>query len=328
MGQRAKSFCGITILILTLTIIMLLNSCGSREPDLVLETRAVTDITATTATSGGNMTNKRDIELRSRGICWSISENPMLEDSRTDEGRGKGGFRSNLKGLAPGKVYYVRSYAIKENDTIYGNIVSFTTDSLGEVTDIDGNKYKTIALGLQIWMADNLKTTRYNDGTAIPYVTDAGKWASLSGPGFCWYKNSESTFKPMYGAIYNWYAINDNRLCPEGWHVPDNTDWDHLADYLGGWNSAGGKLKVKGDAYWSTPNTGATNEYMFSALPGGLRYLDGEFRDFGFGGYWWSASEQSAERAFFRHIFYEEVSLFRFDNDKRNGFYVRCIKNH
>jgi len=306
---------------------ILIQACTNKSSDSAVISRIANDIGYTTASSGGEVDNKKNVEFRSRGVCWSTLENPTLENNKTDEGSGKGSYISRLTGLKPGVTYYLRAYAVTGVDTIYGNDISFTTLNYGRVTDIEGNRYKTIVIGSRTWMAENLRTTRYTDSTLIPNVKDADTWASLSTPAYCWYKNSEAAFKSMYGAIYNWYTVNTARLCPEGWHVPADTEWDDLTLLLGGEKTAGGKLKETGDSYWSTPNAGATNEYRFSSLPGGLRYYDGNFRDFGFGGYFWSSSEFSNERAFFRFMFYEDASMYRFDNDKKNGFYVRCIKD-
>ena len=195
------------------------------------------------------------------------------------------------------------------------------------VKDIDGNEYPVVKIGKQIWMTTNLKTTRYNDGTAIPLVTDGAAWAVLSTPGYCWYDNDES-FKIAYGALYNGYAVSAGKLCPDNWHVPGDEEWAALARYLGGDNFAGEKLKAAGTSYWVSPNQGATNESGFTALPGGLRYHDGIFRDFGFSGYWWSSTEYSASRAWFSYMDYEHSNLFRFNNLKKIGFSVRCIRNY
>ena len=196
------------------------------------------------------------------------------------------------------------------------------------VKDIDENEYNTVKIGKQTWMVKNLKTTKYNDGTAIPLVTDGAAWAALSTPGYCWYTNEESSFKPSYGALYNGYAVSTGKLCPTGWHVPDNAEWTALTAYLGGENVAGGKLKEYGSTYWVSPNTGATNESGFTALPGGLRYHDGLFHDFGFSGCWWSSTEYSASRAFFFYMDYEYGNVPRFDNIKKIGFSVRCMKDY
>jgi uncharacterized protein (TIGR02145 family) len=140
---------------------------------------------------------------------------------------------------------------------------------IGEVvTDIDGNVYNTVTIGDQVWMAENLKTTKLNDGTSISNAIDNIAWASLSTPGYCWFINNRATYE-IYGALYNWYAVYTDKLCPTGWHVPSNSEWTTLTDHLGGAEVAGGKLKESGSSHWASPNTGATNVTGFTALPGG-----------------------------------------------------------
>lgn len=195
------------------------------------------------------------------------------------------------------------------------------------VKDIEGNVYNTVKIDNQTWMVKNLKTTKYNDGTAIPLITDGAAWAALSTPGYCWYDNEASSFKPSYGALYNGYAVSTGKLCPTDWHVPRDAEWTTLTIYLGGESVAGDKLKETGTTFWVSPNTGANNESGYTALPGGLRYHDGLFRDFGFSGYWWSSTEYSTSRAFFRYMDYEYSSVFRFNNLKKIGFSVRCLQD-
>ena len=196
------------------------------------------------------------------------------------------------------------------------------------VKDIDGNVYDMVKIGNQTWMVKNLKTTRYNDGKPIPLVTDSSDWASLSSPAYCWYDNEISSFKPSYGALYNGYTVNTGKLCPTGWHVPSDSEWTALTTWLGGENVAGEKLKEIGVDYWVSPNAGANNESGFTALPGGLRYYDGIFHDFGFSGYWWSSSDYSESRAFFRYMDYEYSNVFRFNNLKKIGFSIRCLRDY
>jgi uncharacterized protein (TIGR02145 family) len=194
------------------------------------------------------------------------------------------------------------------------------------VTDIDGNVYHTVAIGTQVWMAENLKTTRYNDGTSIPLVTDSAAWTNLTTPGYCWYNDSAS-YGNTYGALYNWYAVNTGKLAPAGWHVPSDSEWTVLVTFLGGDSVAGGKLKDTGTAYWQSPNTGATNEVGFSALPGGCRGLNGTFYYVGYNGYWWSAAAYDPANSWRRHMWYDYASLSRGYNDDRSGFSVRCIRD-
>jgi uncharacterized protein (TIGR02145 family) len=197
----------------------------------------------------------------------------------------------------------------------------------GDLTDKDGNVYTSVTIGTQEWMVENLKTTKYNDGTPIPLVTDNAEWEALNTPGYCWYDNDAATYKNPYGALYNWYAVNTGKLCPTGWHVPTDAEWKTFTDYLGGEDVAGGKLKEIGTTHWDSPNTGATNETGFTGLPGGMRYDNGPFVDFGSTGRWWSATECGASCAFVWCLDYSEGGLLRYFSFNEWGFSVRCIKN-
>ena len=201
------------------------------------------------------------------------------------------------------------------------------------ISDGDGNVYDTITIGTQTWLTENLKTTKYNDGTPIPPVTDANVWSNLTTPGYCWYDNNESAYKATYGALYNWYAINPNsngnkNICPTGWHVPSNNDFIDLANYLGGINVAGGKMKETGTVHWLAPNTGATNESNFTGLPGGQRNESGVFTDMGLGGVFWSSTPYNSIKPWYRSLYYSNPNLF-VGNGCLNirGFSIRCIKD-
>ena len=148
--------------------------------------------------------------------------------------------------------------------------------------DIEGNVYPAVIIGTQVWMAENLKTTKYNDGMAIPLVSDNNAWEALKTPGYCWYNNDAAANKNRFGALYNWYTVNTKKLCPAGWHVPNDKEWTTLRTYLGGEEIAGGKLKETGTTHWTSPNTDATNQTGFTALPGGGRRSNGEFFGLGF----------------------------------------------
>ena len=184
-----------------------------------------------------------------------------------------------------------------------------------------------MTIGTQVWMAENLKTTKYNDGTIIPLMTENNAWTSLTSPGYSWYDNDDTKYKVVYGALYNWYTVNTGKLCPKGWHVPTDSEWTILTKYLGGDIVAGGKLKETGTVYWAIPNEGATNETNFTARPGGHREIDGEFLNIKFSSYWWSSTEQSQTNAWIRDIFYVETFITRYDSNKREGASVRCIRD-
>jgi uncharacterized protein (TIGR02145 family) len=223
-------------------------------------------------------------------------------------------------------MYYIRAYATNSAGTAYGQDVQVNTASFSSpVTDIDGNVYGTVVIGTQTWMAENLKTTRYRDGSSIPYVLDNNTWSGLSGGAWCYF-NHDNSNNALYGKLYNWYAVDDARnLCPAGWHVPTDAEWTTMDNFLGGVSVAGGKMKAV-SGLWSNPNLGATNESGFSGLPGGSRASNGIFFNIGRYGNWWSSSEISVA-AFSRGLSYDNADSGRSSNYNSNGFSVRCLKD-
>lgn len=201
--------------------------------------------------------------------------------------------------------------------------------------DIDGNTYHTVRIGDQVWMSENLKTTRLNDGTPIEMITEYGAWADLESPAYCWYNNDSLNGEP-YGALYNWYVVETERICPEGWHVPTDEEWNEMVGHLIDLNNIGGALKESGTSYWRSPNTGATNASGFTALPGGYRSFNGTFNLLRASGYWWSAtqaswyhvSDQVPARVIFRSVQHDNNTLIRHISEKTNGFSIRCVKNN
>jgi uncharacterized protein (TIGR02145 family) len=203
------------------------------------------------------------------------------------------------------------------------------------VKDVDGNRYNTVKIGNQVWMSENLRTTRYNDGTAIPLATRYRDWADLSGPAYCWY-NNDSTHKEVYGALYNWHAVQTGKLCPEGWHVATDEEWNDLQSYLleeGNEEHAGNALKEAGTAHWRNPNADASNSSGFNALPGGYRDYLGPFNMLRADGYWWTSTESNwynptdsvPKIAFYRNLHYKDPDLQRSATYKSFGFCVRCL---
>ena len=412
---------------------MILNSCIKDGRIPVVETQDVTDITYTTATAGGNVTDDRGLTVNSRGICWNISGNPTTTDSISSGGMGPGPFRKNIKNLNPGTTYYLRAYATNRDGTAYGSEVIFKTTKIelpvlktyvpmftsqttiftggavtafngghiitrgicwgttpnpttasmtkisenllndnfyltiegltvgstyylrayatteagtgygnelkftihsgdGPVTDIDENIYNTITIGNQVWMAENLRTTRYNNGTYLNMAIN-DYWEPFF-PVYCWYDNDEAGFKMLYGALYNFYAANnhgDENACPIGWHVPDEEEWTTLINFLGGEGVAGGKLKEAGTTHWIGPNSEATNETGFSALPGGTTNFNWVFSSLGTNGYWWSSSPVYYNRDY--HWITHSLSatdgkLVSTEANLHNGYSVRCIRDY
>jgi uncharacterized protein (TIGR02145 family) len=192
----------------------------------------------------------------------------------------------------------------------------------------------TIVIGTQQWMRENLDVLTYRNGDIIPQVTDSTAWANLTTGAWCYY-NNDPLNGAIYGKLYNWYAVNDPRgLAPQGWHIPTDAEWTTLGTLLGvtdglgyNWVDAGGKMKTPGTTRWTTPNTSATNESGFAALPGGYRYYFGPFYKVNEHSLWWSATEIDSERASQRSIAYNNSTLWNFWNDKKYGYSVRCIRD-
>jgi uncharacterized protein (TIGR02145 family) len=205
-----------------------------------------------------------------------------------------------------------------------GNCKKDSTD--GTVKDADGNVYHTVRIGNQTWMVENLRTTRYNDGTPIMGLSENGEWSSISTDAYCWYDNDSMLNGDTYGALYNWYAASSSKLAPEGWHVATDADWATLVSFLGGDTIAGAKLKEAGTSHWISPNAGATNNFGFTALPGGYRNLDGSYADLQISGNWWTASQKDLNLAWFRGMGFNQVKTSKVPFSKRYGFSVRCVK--
>jgi len=320
------------------------------------------------------------------GQTITTTQSPITGNSNTN-------VTAELSGLLPETIYHFRIETINSLGTTYGSDFSFTTLP-PTITDIDGNVYNITAIGTQVWMKENLKVTKYCNGDLIG--TTAPATSSFTGEAeFQWsyneaitefsnslaplisggagnlsfdqmvkagiikqskrisYENQISalgipynsnmtasevsntcdsisaSIPEVYGRLYTWYAIVDIRnVCPTGWHIPTDTEWATLISYLGGDASAGGKLKESGSLHWNSPNTGATNESGFNALPAGWRKIFGgdSFMEFGIYGYWWSSTEVNPTNALYRAIHYDSGAILRNNFDKRSGFSVRCLK--
>ena len=312
------------------------------KPEVTMNDGAYAYVYGTKVKWGGVITSDGGLPVTARGICWGTSPLPTVTGSRTIDGTGTGSFLTTITGLSPNTRYFLRPYAINSLGTTYGYGTYVTTRSMdsfippffnpalsyGTATDIDGNVYKTIQIGTQIWMAENLKVTRYRNGDSISNVKDNLKWSKLVTGAYGWYNNDPSTCKAVFGALYNWYAVNDPRkIAPEGWHVASMDEWKTLLTYLGN-NS--GKMKETGITHWSTPNTG-TNSSGFTAQPGGYLYLR-VFTGIEETASWWSTTEYfttySTSQAWSLQIwnFSDQVSS-GYGVLKYAGLSVRCVKD-
>jgi uncharacterized protein (TIGR02145 family) len=198
------------------------------------------------------------------------------------------------------------------------------------VTDFDGNVYRTVTIGNQVWLRENLKTTHFRNGDRIPTTSPAFRDISQdTEPAFQWPYGGDETNAPEYGRLYTFYVVSDPRgVCPSGWHVPSLSEWQALINHLGTSHEAGGKIKASGFSHWNEPNSGATNETGFTALPGGSRNEDGSFRNLGEFGSWWTSSPSDRGANYF-YIEHDAPNIFRtyIYQSKLYGFSVRCIKD-
>jgi uncharacterized protein (TIGR02145 family) len=411
----------------------------------IISTLPIGNITSTSATSGGNITNNGGTPVTQRGIVWSTSPNPTTANYSTADSSLSVSYSSNLTGLTNNTTYYVRAYATNSAGTSYGNELSFTTASIfigsistlncssanhygnlisntassgvssvivynggnggphngqvvnslgvtgltatlapgtfaidydsltytitgtpsssgiatfslniggqtctltriinsGIVTNpgpgvtFDGYSYPSIVLGNgQEWMAENLRTTVYSNGDSIPNVTDDSEWSSLTTGAWAHY-NNDILYENPYGKWYNWFTITDPRnVCPTGWHVPTDSEWSALINYLdpnsngGNDNTAGGKMKSIGTQFWWSPNTAATNESGFSGYPSGNRTNAGYCGGIGTESYWWSSSPDPYGSGWICSLVYNSSNAWtQHSTLANNGFPVRCLKD-
>jgi len=209
-------------------------------------------------------------------------------------------------------------FSVKNN----GEFLSTENNDNNTVKDIDGNVYKTVTIGTQVWMAEDLKTTKYNDGTLIPYASDNNEWKSYSAA-YCYY-DYDINNKEVYGILYNWYTTNTARLCPVGWHVSTLSDWEKLIDYCGGWEIAGGKLKETDTIHWKAPNIGATNETGFTALGAGDRSWDGNFSNLRISVSWWCPPRCGDIVS----IANDRTWVYVIESSAGRAYCVRCVKDN
>jgi uncharacterized protein (TIGR02145 family) len=332
--------------------VFLLHATGCKKeedkgvPDLT--TTAVTNITQNTAKSGGKINSDGGSTITARGVCWGTGQTPTISGKKTVDGSGIGTFTSNISGLSANTTYYVRAYATNSSGTSYGNTISFTTQqgSIGNsFTDSrDGNVYKIVTIGNQVWMAENLRF--------LPSVVGPGTGSQTTPYYYVYGYNGTNVNEAKatsnytnYGVLYNWVAAMNGAssstsnpsgvkgVCPAGWHLPSNAEWSQLINFLGGETIAGGKLKAigtveLGTGLWNSPNTGATNETGFTALPGGRRSNSGSFNDIGrFGNWWTTTSDLFESQAWYRTMSYDHTGLGALNGFKELGFCIRCIKD-
>lgn len=296
-------------------------------------TNPITAIDTMHATSGGDVINDGGATVTVRGVCWSLTANPTVDlPTKTIDGNGTGSFSSSISGLSPNTSYHVRAYATNSAGTAYGSDVMFTSQPIP--VPLCG-----ITIGGITWSCKNLDVAYYSNGDPIPQITDPAEWQNATTGAWCWYNNDSSNYGAKYGRLYNFYAVSDPRgLAPAGWHIATDDEWSRLVkfidpsadtacDYCTSSTSAGGALKTIGYLYWYSPNTGASNSYNFSALPGGYRTELGTFSLAGHQAMWWTSHEFDTWRAYYRYVYYADTRASRYNIDKHYGNSIRLVKN-
>lgn len=329
-----KRFTTIPAIIIFSGIILI--SCRKNPTLPAVTTDSVTDITSTSAVAYGIIEDDGGAEITSRGFCWSTSQYPSVSDDKTDDGAGTGIFSGTIAGLEPATPYFLRAYAVNSAGITYGDEISFNTEAINSVEDIDGNIYPLVTIGEQVWMAENLRVTRYRNGDIIQTGLSGDEWRNITSGALTIYSHehiegmgSDAEVLAAYGALYNWFAVADTRgLCPAGWHVPSDDDWLELAFYLsdeGHFNKEGRALKSLSG--WNNNGNG-TDDYGFSALPGGSSSINKEYYNVGLRGNWWSSTETgNTLYAYQRAMSYAYGFLDRGEFRKNNGLSVRCLKD-
>ncbi len=319
-----------------IAILFVIFSCNSEdEPPAVppvLSTISVTYVGLTSAYFTGELTTALE-EVEIEGFCWSTHENPTTADNKLSGPAQYAGYSIIVSGLTSNTTYYVRAFATRDGATGYGNQIVFKTltdhnGETGTVTDNDGNTYPTVGIGGQIWMAKNLTTSKFSDGTSIPLVTDNVGWNGLVTPASCYYNYDEGN-REVYGMLYNGYTIDSianggKSICPPGWHIPTSEDFYELGYYLGDMERAN-KLKESGTVHWLESNSG-TNETGFTAVPGGECIPSGYFDSMGTDCVFWSSSRYMSNSSLCVFVI-SGNSASNGGNDKSWGFSIRCIKD-
>jgi len=315
------------------------------SPLPTVTTSEITNITHNTAISGGYIISDGGAPITARGVCWNTTGNPTIADNKTTDGTGTGNFSSSLTGLIPETpYYYVRAYATNSEGTAYGEEKQFSI--YGTFTDSrDGHTYKTVQIGSQVWMAENLKYLPEVHSYA-EFVTQNN--SKLPGYGVYLYDGSDvATAKSQanyttYGVLYNWYAVNSGTIAPTGWHVPTEAEWRELSNYLinngYGYEGSGDDIakslasKTNWDSsdYEGTPGNAPENNNStgFTALPGGYRYyVSGFFIYIGEYGFWWSSTKYNEDIAYSRSLYSYDKGLASYGSDKGHGFSVRLVRD-
>ena len=289
------------------------------------------------ATLYGEVAIDGQADISENGFYLGTGNIPELSGTRIVAGSGIGNFSNIVNDLTPGETYYFSAFAVSEYGETLGEVLTFDLPDIepGTFTDPrDQVEYGYVKIGEQVWMSENLKATLFNDGSQIPLVSDDVIWEGTNGAAYCWYDNNDQVTDR--GALYNWQAVETQKLCPAGWHVPSDLEWRQFEYYLGmdesialtdGFRGSneGGMLKTT--TMWDSPNTGATDEIQYSVVPTGRRGIDGEFLYRNSAAYFWLSDLGAYNHPLRRLLLNEDGRISRSVALRNHGLSVRCVKD-
>lgn len=317
---------------------------SSDEVQIILDPQTVTVSTLPvrlerykSAILDGQVTDDGGLAVTETGFYFGTGSDPVSTGTKLPAGSGMGSFSSTRNNLVHGQTYHYVAYAVSSEGEFTGEERSFELPVIeqGSFTDPrDQEVYGTVKIGEQVWMSENLRATLYNDGSQIPYVPDSADWSVNTGPAYCWYDNDPQLSDR--GALYTWYTVVTDKLCPDGWHVPSDSEWRQFEYYLGmdaavastdGFRGSNEGGMLKATTLWDSPNTGATDELHFSILPSGRRDLNGEFLYGSWTAFLWLSDLGSYDLPQRRHFRSDEGRISRSVTYQENGESVRCLKD-
>jgi len=323
--KRQITYCLATILLFVFAV----SSCKKDDNITlpVVSTIAPEFVSSTLATLGCSVTSDGGSGILC-GIYLSAEPNSQTTGVQLQIGADTGKYLGQITNLQPSKQYYFKAYATNSKGEALGEEVDFTTPAT--VNDFENHVYNTVKIGNQLWMAENLRSTNYNNGDPIATTNPSSlNISSENSPQYQWSYSGEDANSSVYGKLYTYYTVTDARkVCPTGWHIPSDAEWTTLVTTLGGYQVAGSRLKEYGNSHWLSPyNTDATNESCFTALPGGYRDFTGAFYLLQNDAYWWSATESEASKSWGRTIYTSGSSVVRQGVNKNWGLSVRCVQD-
>lgn len=333
------------VIILITGMAMIFSSCKKDDPEATsIELVTGADQTGNVGTSLANsivvlVKDQEGNAFQDATVDFSVTEGVISSASTTSDASGNASVTWVLGTTVGTQTLTITAYKEDGTTCLAGSPITVTataSSAITSVTDIDGNEYDVVTIGTQMWMAEDLKASKYADGTPIPKLENNTDWDNLgdnsTDKAYCFYDNNDNS---DYGALYTWAAASNGvafttvdvqGVCPDGWHLPNDSEWNELGVYLG-YDVAGGKIKEVGTSHWETPNSGATNSTGFTALPGGYRWQDGDFAEQTRLAFWWTSVQESADYADLWYVNNGSSSLIDKSDPKSMGYSVRCIKD-